>query len=87
MKTKPIDMRMTWCQAARIYIAALEDGTPKGKQAARAGLLEMARAADAARISHELCDLAASPEGKKRSRAALNRFCATIERHLARPTA
>jgi len=56
MKNQPIDMRMSWQQAARIYIAVLENGTEKGKQIARAELMKIARIADAAKICHELAD-------------------------------
>lgn len=40
--TKSIRITPTWKAAARIYITALEDGTREGKEAARAGILEMA---------------------------------------------
>lgn len=48
MKTRSIDMRMTWGVAAQIIAAVLEDGTTEGKKAARAELMSMARVADAA---------------------------------------
>lgn len=45
-----IDIKMTWTGAARIYCAALEDGTHSGKIAARDELLRLARLYDG------LCD-------------------------------
>jgi hypothetical protein len=48
MKPAPIDMRMTWAHCVPIIVAALQDGTPKGKVAAVEQLSNMARAADAA---------------------------------------
>ena len=40
--TRTIDMTPTWPQAARIIAAALENGTDKGRDAARAELFRMA---------------------------------------------
>jgi len=40
--TRYIDMTPTWPQAARIIAAALENGTDKGRDAARAELFRMA---------------------------------------------
>jgi hypothetical protein len=54
--THATDMRMTWCQAAQIFIAVLQDGTPKGKQEATVELMKMARAADVAKGAAELID-------------------------------
>jgi len=44
---------MKWTAAARIYIAALEGGSYKGKQAAREGILEMAKHLDNANARAE----------------------------------
>lgn len=41
-----IDLTPSWEAAARIYIAVLEDGTEKGKQAAREELMRLARQYD-----------------------------------------
>ena len=41
-----IDLTPTWETAARIYMAALEDGNEEGKAAARRGFLEMGRILD-----------------------------------------
>lgn len=42
MISRPIDITPSWKQAAMVYIRVLEDGTPKGKESGREGLLEMA---------------------------------------------
>lgn len=44
--TRYIDMTPTWAVAVEIYIAALENGTEKGKQAAREEIRRMARMLD-----------------------------------------
>ena len=44
--TRYIDITPTWTAAAEIYIAALENGTEKGKQAAREEIRRMARMLD-----------------------------------------
>lgn len=41
-----LSIEMKWKQAARYILAALEDGTPKGKDLARAELMKMADVAD-----------------------------------------
>ncbi|AWY09445.1 hypothetical protein vB_RpoS-V16_09 [Ruegeria phage vB_RpoS-V16] len=41
-----ISANTTWKQAARVILAALESGTPKGKELARAELFRMADVAD-----------------------------------------
>ena len=46
MATETIKMDMTWSAAARIYIAALEDGTAIGKQMAREEIMRMAAILD-----------------------------------------
>lgn len=43
-----IDLTPTWQGVLPLLIAALEDGTPVGKEMAQAELLRMAKAADAA---------------------------------------
>lgn len=48
MRTIKIDM--TWTTAARIIAAALENGTDKGRDAARAELFRMAEILDAQRV-------------------------------------
>jgi hypothetical protein len=48
METTTIDMTPTWAGAVRIYMMALEHGTEKGKQAARAELMRLAEWADQA---------------------------------------
>jgi hypothetical protein len=45
--TRTIQMKMTWETAVEIYIAALENGTEKGKDAAREEFRHMARMLDA----------------------------------------
>jgi len=45
--TRYIDMTPTWPEAARIIAAALENGTDKGRDAARAELFRMADILDA----------------------------------------
>lgn len=47
-KNGAIDMRMNWQHAAQLMLAVLADGTPQGKREARAEIMKMARAADAA---------------------------------------
>lgn len=44
---RKIEMKITWAMAAPIYIAALENGTGKGKEAARAEIMRMAQTLDA----------------------------------------
>lgn len=46
---RTIDMTPTWVFAVEIYIAALENGSEKGKQAAREELRRMAKMLDGAR--------------------------------------
>lgn len=46
---RTIDMTPTWVFAVEIYIAALENGSEKGKQAAREELRRMAKMLDAVR--------------------------------------
>lgn len=41
-----LSIEMKWKQTARYILAALEDGTPKGKDLARAELMKMADVAD-----------------------------------------
>lgn len=45
-KHEILSLDMKWKQAARYILAALEDGTPKGKELARAELMKMADVAD-----------------------------------------
>lgn len=44
--TRYIDMTPTWAAAVEIYIAAIEHGTDKGKDAAKAEFRRMARMLD-----------------------------------------
>ncbi len=44
--TRYIDMAPTWTVAVEIYIAALENGTEKGKHAAREEIRRMGRMLD-----------------------------------------
>lgn len=44
---KSVSLVPNWKAAAQIYIMALENGTPEGKQAAKAGIAEMAEKFDA----------------------------------------
>jgi hypothetical protein len=44
--TRTITMIPTWAQAVEIYMLALENGTEKGKQAARDEIRRMARMLD-----------------------------------------
>lgn len=48
---KTIELTPTWKAAARIYMAALENGTYEGKKNAEAGIMEMAEHLD--RINEE----------------------------------
>lgn len=43
---KTVKIIPTWKAAASIYIMALENGTPQGKEAGRAGIYEMAEHLD-----------------------------------------
>lgn len=43
---RTISLAPNWQTAAMIYIAALENGTAAGQQAARAGIMEMAEKFD-----------------------------------------
>jgi len=48
-KKKPagtINLTPTWETAASIHLMAFESGTPAGKEAGRAGIMEMANACD-----------------------------------------
>lgn len=47
---KTIKLTPTWRQAARIYIACLEDGTEEGKRQAREAILEMGDKLDAMHV-------------------------------------
>lgn len=44
---KTISLVPSWKAAASIYIMAMEAGTPEGKEAAKAGIMEMAEKFDA----------------------------------------
>lgn len=46
---KTIKMQMTWADAVEIYMMALENGTDKGKDAARAEFRRMAKMLDEAK--------------------------------------
>jgi len=50
--TRYIDMTPTWPEAARIIAAALENGTDKGRDAARTELFRMADLLDALQKQH-----------------------------------
>lgn len=43
-----IDCTPSWTWAAQLYIAALENGSPEGKQNAKEGIMEMAQKFDEA---------------------------------------
>ena len=51
-ETQTIVIRPTWVAAMQIYIAALENGTEKGKQAARADLMDLAKRLDDYHAAH-----------------------------------
>lgn len=53
-KTKigTINIAPTWTAAMQIYIACLENGTEKGKQAARQELMELAKRLDDHHAKH-----------------------------------
>lgn len=57
---KTIDLHMTWTAAAQIIAAALEAGTDKGKEAARAELMRMASILDAGQPNPTLFEVVAS---------------------------
>lgn len=51
-QTTTISIAPTWSAAMQIYIACLENGTEKGKQAARAELMDLAKRLDDHHASH-----------------------------------
>ena len=70
MTTKTIPIDMTWSAAAQIIAAALENGTDKGRDAARAELFRMAQVLDELRKQPERLetfDVIAEPLTRARS--------------------